>query len=324
MIREERRLELHDLHPDVEAQLEEVLAGLQAPVKQLPSKLFYDGRGSELFDRICELVEYYPTRTELAIMRADCGEMAAVIGARSLVIELGSGNGLKTRVLLEHLDEPRSYIPVDISKEHLLAAAHELARLFPRLEILPVCGDYTLELELPTPERRPDRHVVYFPGSTIGNFDPDRAVRFLKRMAAHAGTNGGLLIGIDLKKDPSVLHDAYNDSKGVTADFNLNLLRRLNRELGSDFDLDAFRHRAFYNEAEGRIEMHLVSRVDQQVRLGGTTISFAAGETIWTESSYKYDPEEFAALAETAGFRLERRWMDDRRWFAVLFLSVAG
>jgi dimethylhistidine N-methyltransferase len=324
MIREERRLELLDLHPDVEAQLEEVLAGLQAPVKQLPSKLFYDGRGSELFDRICELEEYYPTRTELAIMRADCGEMAAVIGARSLVIELGSGNGLKTRVLLEHLCEPTSYIPVDISKEHLLAAAHELARFFPRLEILPVCGDYTLELELPTPERRSDRRVVYFPGSTIGNFDPDRAVRFLKRMAVHAGTDGGLLIGIDLKKEPSVLHDAYNDSKGVTADFNLNLLRRLNRELRSDFDLEGFRHRAFYKEAEGRIEMHLVSRTEQQVRLGGATISFTAGETIWTESSYKYDPDEFVVLAETAGFRLEHRWMDERRWFAVLFLSVAG
>jgi dimethylhistidine N-methyltransferase len=324
MIGEERRLELHDLHPDVEAQLEEILAGLQAPVKQLPSKLFYDARGSELFDRICELDEYYPTRTELDIMRSDCAEMAAAIGAHCLVIELGSGNGLKTRVLLEHLDEPACYIPVDISKEHLLAAASELARLFPRLEILPVCGDYTLRLELPTPERRPARRVVYFPGSTIGNFDPDRAVRFLKRMAGHSGTDGGLLIGIDLKKDPSVLHDAYNDSKGVTAAFNLNLLRRLNRELGSDFDLEAFRHRAFYNEAEGRIEMHLVSRADQQVRLGGATISFAAGETIWTESSYKYDPEEFAALAETAGFRLEHRWMDARRWFAALFLSVAG
>jgi dimethylhistidine N-methyltransferase len=228
--------------------LAEILQGLARPQKALSPKFFYDERGSALFDAICELPEYYPTRTELQIMRSHIDEMAHRIGPHASVIELGSGSSLKTRILLEHLESPAAYVPVDISRDHLVATADSLSQDFPDLEVLPVAADFTHPFPLPSPRIPPQRNVVYFPGSTIGNFSPMAALELLRVMYQEAGPGGALLIGIDLKKDPAILHRAYNDSAGTTAEFNLNLLRRLNNEFGADIRLKNFRHRATWNE----------------------------------------------------------------------------
>ncbi|GIV62592.1 MAG: dimethylhistidine N-methyltransferase [Rhodothermaceae bacterium] len=300
----------------------EVLDGLRQPQKTLPSKYFYDERGSLLFDEITRLPEYYLTRTELAIMTRYVAEMAACLGPRCLLVEYGSGSSLKTRILLDHLPDVAAYVPVDISRAHLEAAAARLAEEYPDLRILPVCADYTASFELPDPGVPFHRVAVYFPGSTIGNFTPEEARAFLERIAGVAGPGGGLLIGVDLRKDPVVIEPAYNDARGVTAAFNRNILVHLNRLLGTGFDPEAFAHRAFFNEDESRIEMHLVSLKDQCVRLDGETIPIRRGETILTEYSYKYTPEAFATLAESAGFRVERVWTDEARYFSVQYLSV--
>jgi L-histidine Nalpha-methyltransferase len=317
------------LHPPAgpdPALYREVLAGLRAARKRLPCKYFYDETGSALFDRICDLPEYYLTRTEMAIMRDHAGDIARRIGPGCQLVELGSGSSIKTRLLLDALPEVAAYVPVDISGEHLRRAAARLAAAYPNVEVLPVCADYTQEFEIPAPssaaraDGRDCRRVAYFPGSTVGNFDPDEARQFLQRLAALVGSGGGLLIGFDLKKDPALIHAAYNDAAGVTAAFNLNLLARLNRELGADFDVGQFRHYAFYQPAAGRIEMHLVSERPQSVRVNGDHISIARGESIHTECSYKYTPAEFDRLARAAGFEPAGRWTDPREWFCVEYL----
>ncbi|MGE5624664.1 MAG: L-histidine N(alpha)-methyltransferase [Bacillota bacterium] len=319
-ITESSPLTLHDYHPRLDEMCEEVLAGLSEPQKTLPCKYFYDERGSVLFEAICGLPEYYLTRTELGIMETHVGAMAAALGTGVLLVEPGSGSGVKTRLLLEHLPDPVAYVPVDISREALLASAVRLNRLHPRLEVLPVCADFSQAFAVPAPRRRPQRGAVYFPGSTIGNFTPAETVRLLRHMRDLAGPDGALLIGVDLKKDKAVLERAYDDAAGVTADFNLNLLARINRELDGDFDLQTFDHRAVYNEAEGCIEMHLVSACQQQAVVAGERFHFAAGEHILSERSYKHSPEGLAALAAQAGLRIEQQWTDDRRYFSVMYL----
>ncbi len=315
-------LELHDQTPGDDHFREEVLAGLRATPKLIPCKYFYDERGSHLFERICELDEYYPTRTELGIMEAHAGEMATRLGAGCLLIEFGSGSSRKTRLLLERLEDPAGYVPVDISRATLARAAEALARERPELPVLPVCADYTHRFELPPVPRPVKRRAVYFPGSTIGNFGPDEARGFLAEIAALVGPGGALLIGVDLRKAREILEPAYDDAQGVTAAFNLNLLERINRELGADFDLDRFAHRARWSEDRGRVEMHLVSRIDQTVRIDGVPVRFAAGETIHTENSYKYELGEFAKLAALAGFQVRRVWTDPRQLFSVQFLTT--
>ncbi len=300
----------------------DVLLGLARPKKEIPCKYLYDERGSALFDEICELEEYYLTRTELAILNRHLGEMADAIGPGCALIELGSGSGLKTRLLLEHLLEPRAYYPVDISAEPLLRSASELLELFPTLEIVPVCDDFTRDFELPENASSSGRFVVYFPGSTIGNFRPAAAQRLLLSVARLVGPGGGLLVGFDVDKDESIVWPAYNDGRGVSAAFNLNLLARINRELDSDFDLDAFRHRAEYRRAEERVELSLVSLTKQRVRVAGREFRFAAGEPIHTEDSYKYTLGHFARLTARAGFSLEREWYDENEYFRVQFLTV--
>jgi dimethylhistidine N-methyltransferase len=300
----------------------DVLAGLSKHSRTLPYKYFYDARGSELFQKICELPEYYLTRTELRILRRYAGEMAKAVGPGIALIGLGTGAGTKTRILLEKLETPVAYVPVDISKEQLQRSTKLFRKIFAGLEILPVCADYLEPVKLPAPSQTPARKVVYFPGSTIGNFEPAAASKFLRRISKYLGAGGGLLIGVDLAKDRSVLERAYNDSAGVTAQFNLNLLVRANRELGGDFELEQWRHEAVYNSDEGRIEIYLVSEGDQTVHVCGQAFDFAAGEKITTEYSYKYTPEGFTKLAAAAGFAFGRMWTDDARLFGVFYFTV--
>ena len=321
--RDKKRVTSKDFRPGRERFLAEVLSGLRKPQKELPSKHFYDERGSQLFQRICTLDEYYIPRTEASVMQSYIGEMVDLIGPRALVVEYGSGDCNKVRLLLDNLHDVVAYVPIDISREQLLRVAKELDSYYPALEVLPVCADYMSEFVLPVPMRVSDRVAVYFPGSTIGNFDPVPARHFLEHVAKVCGPGGALLIGVDLKKDPRVLHGAYNDSEGVTAAFNLNLLRRINDELGCDFKLDWFKHYAFYNPREGRVEMHLVSQREQVVHVGKAAIPFAQGESIWTESSYKFSLDEFQQLAAIAGFEVERVWTDKSQWFSVQYLVVA-
>jgi dimethylhistidine N-methyltransferase len=299
----------------------EVIAGLAAPRKTLPPKYFYDARGSALFEAICRLREYYPTRAELALMRDHLGDIARFAGAGCQLIEYGSGASRKTRLLIRRL-RPSAYVPVDISEPALREAARRLACEFPWLDIHAISGDFSRPLEIPALGGRA-RRVVYFPGSTIGNLVPHEAHAFLQMTRGQIGAGGAMLVGVDLKKDANVLHAAYNDAKGVTAKFNLNLLRRINRELGADFDLRRFRHYAFYNASRGRVEMHLVSLARQSVRIGGHRFDFAAGETIHTENSCKYSVEEFRALAAEAGYESAKVWLDRQGLFSLHGL-VAG
>ncbi len=302
---------------------EEVLAGLREDPKSLPCKYFYDARGSALFESICELEEYYPTRTELEIMEAHSADMADRIGPAAFLIEYGSGSGRKTRVLLEALDRPAVYIPIDISQETLVESAEAIGKQYPELEVLPLCADYQGSVVLPGAERPTGRRVVYFPGSTIGNFVPSEAVAFLARMAQQAGQGGGVLIGVDLKKDVGQLERAYDDAKGVTAAFNRNLLVRINRELGANFVEQQFLHEARWNPSEGRVEMHLVASHACAVSVGGEEIRFQAGESIHTENSYKYGIREFEELAVAAGLALCDLWTDPGQHFSVYYYEVA-
>jgi L-histidine Nalpha-methyltransferase len=297
---------------------EDVIAGLSLPQKSVPPKYFYDAAGSRLFERICRLREYYPTRTELALTRRHVADMARFAGRSGVLIEYGTGEGLKTRLLIAAM-RPRLYIPVDISVDALRGAERRLQRQFPWLGIAPVAGDFSKPLGLRLPEGT--RKTVYFPGSTIGNLAADEALAFLRMTRAQVGKRGAMIVGVDLKKDPARLHAAYNDAKGVTAAFNLNLLVRINRELGGDFVPGRWRHYAFYNAPLGRIEMHLASLARQSVRIGSHRFAFERGETIHTENSCKYGVEEFAALAATAGFRAPRVWTDPQRLFAVYGLK---
>jgi len=303
--------------------LADVIAGLSSNPRTLPCKYFYDERGAALFQKICELPEYYITRTEIDILDRNRAEIASHLGSNIELIGLGAGAGTKTRILIEALDSPAVYVPVDISDKQLCESSALFRKIFPDLEILPVCADYLQPVALPSPSRKAARNIVYFPGSTIGNFEPDEAAEFLRRIANVCHPDGGLLIGADLKKDPHVLEAAYNDSAGVTAQFNLNLLDRVNRELGADFDLDQWRHRAIYNSSAGRIEMYLISEIDQFVHLDEHKFHFRRGEKITTEFSYKYAPEDFAALAAKAGFEFARIWTDDARLFGVFYFTCS-
>ncbi len=304
---------------DASDNLREILAGLGQFPKFISSKFFYDVRGSELFDQICELPEYYLTRTEIGIMRRYVVEMTAAIGPQASLIEFGSGSSMKIRILLENLELLAAYVPVDISRDYLVAAADRIQREFPSVEVLPVAADFTQPFELPNPKVMPVRNVVYFPGSTIGNFSPEAAQNLLKVMHGEAGENGALLIGIDRQKDRNELESAYNDSAGVTAEFNLNVLRRINRELGANFDLSRFRHRAIYNDTAVRIEMYLDSVCEQVVIIDGQEIAFTAGEAILTEHSHKYTLEGFAEMVGSAGFAVHKTWSDPDEKFSVLY-----
>jgi dimethylhistidine N-methyltransferase len=300
-----------------------LIAGLSAEPRSLSCKFFYDARGAELFQKICDLPEYYITRTELGILRLHGAEIAAALGPHIELVGLGTGAGTKTRILLEELHEPIVYLPIEISGEQLERSCARFRETFPCLQVLPVCADYLEPFELPLPRRPSARTVVYFPGSTIGNFEPDAAVAFMQRLAELAADGGGLLIGVDLQKDPRIITAAYNDSAGVTAQFNLNLLTRANRELDTNFDLTKWRHNAVYNERAGRIEMYLVSDVNQRVTVDDQEFMFSAGEQILTEYSYKHTANGFAELAARAGFRFERLWTDKARLFGVLYFSVS-
>lgn len=312
---------LHDFEPEQQTFRADVLRGLQAEHKELPSKYIYDEVGSQLFEQICEQDEYYLTRTELSIMQAQAQEMAALLGPRCLLIEYGSGSSTKTRLLLDALQDPAGYVPIDISKEALLNSAAALKLAYPDLEVLPVYADYTRAFELPLPHKPFARKVAYFPGSTIGNFERAAAKDFLRQVATLC-QDGGLLIGVDLRKDFTILHRAYNDAQGITAQFNKHLLERINRELGANFQVQHFSHYAFYNPGLGRIEAHLVSLQDQTVQIGKVNIFFKRGESIWTESSYKYTLDDFATLAASAGFAVERVWTDPRLLFSVQYLTT--
>jgi len=302
-------------------ELETLIAGLRQPQKMISPKYFYDETGSKLFEEITQLPEYYLTDTELEIMETHIDEMAGVIGEKASLIEFGAGSGMKTRLLLEHLHSPAVYVPVDISEEHLLDNQRHIQDDYPDIEVLPVVADFLHPFDLPNPKTMPHRNVVYFPGSTIGNFEENDALELLRVMHGEAGEDGALLIGVDLQKDPAVIDAAYNDSAGVTAEFNRNMLRHLNREFGSDFDLDAFEHRATYKPDEGRVVVELISTREQEAHIGDARIEFGRNETIITEYSHKYTLDGFAAIANEAGFSVDKVWTDPRDWFSVHYCT---
>jgi dimethylhistidine N-methyltransferase len=301
--------------------LAEILSGLRCVPKTLPARFFYDAAGAELFERICELPEYYLTRSEISILEQRAAEIAAIIGPRAALIEYGSGAGTKVRLLLDALDTPRAYVPVDISIEQLENVALTLSSDYRNVQIIPVCADYTTRFELPPLPAEVTRRVAFFPGSTIGNFHPAHAAAFLSRVRTLIGRDGLLILGIDRVKDSNVLNAAYNDSLGVTREFNLNMLHHVNAVAGADFQAGRFEHVAFFSEPASRIEMHLKSLADQTVEIAGEQIGFEKGETIWTESSYKYSEDMLDALLSAAGFSIERLWSDMRGNFWVAVLS---
>jgi dimethylhistidine N-methyltransferase len=307
----------HDLAPSEESFRDAVLAGLGQAPKTLPCKFFYDARGSALFEEICEVPEYYLTRTEIGVLEEYAGAIARHIGAHCRLIELGSGSSRKVRILLDALKAPAAYVPVDISREHLREAASRLAADFPKLPVIAVCADYTRPFPLP-PLPGPDgKRVGFFPGSTIGNFEPEAVVRFLAHCAELLGPEGEMLVGVDLKKDPAILDRAYNDRAGLNAAFNLNLLERINRELGGNLEIARFEHLAFYSAEKGRMELYLKSLADQTATIAGHSFHFAEGERIHTENSYKYAIPEFHALAARAGFLSVHTWTDPGDLFSV-------
>ena len=314
-------IQFYDNQPKAVDFYAEVISGLQREPKTIPPKFFYDEIGSKLFDAICELPEYYPTRTEMALLTRHADEIANLIGKECLLIEPGSGSSQKVRMLLEAL-QPAAYMPMDISRNYLLQAAQQLAADYPWLEVHATCIDFTTELTLHFCPPHAHR-VAFFPGSSIGNFEPVDAIGFLHNIANMVGVGGGLLIGVDLKKEESILNAAYNDAQGITAEFNLNLLSRINHELGGDFDIEAFQHEAFYNSEAGRIEMHLTSCLPQTVTVGDESISITEQESIHTENSYKYSVEEFSSLAGLAGFDLINVWKDEDNLFSLHYYQIA-
>jgi dimethylhistidine N-methyltransferase len=302
---------------------QDVLEGLSEIPKRLPCKYFYDKRGSALFDQICGLDEYYLTRTEQSIMDRYAEEMGVQIGEGAMLVEYGSGSSIKTRILLDHLIAPVAYVPVDISHRHLHLVARQLRLDYPQIEILPVTADFTTDFSLPKSSEPSTHAAVYFPGSTIGNFESGQAEKLLRSIAKLCGQGGGLLIGIDLIKAPEILERAYDDSSGVTSEFNLNLLHRLRNELDAEIEIDSFDHVAFFNDQESRIEIYIRSLADQSVRMEDRIFDFREGELIHTEYSHKYTIDGFARLAARAGLELHRSWTDEDDYFAVLHLVVA-
>lgn len=312
-----------DLHPSADDITGDVLRGLAASPKRLPSKYFYDARGSELFEAITRQPEYYLTRVELALLADRGASIASAIGPRAHVVEPGSGSGRKTRLLLDALEDPVAYTPIDISRAALAGSAERLQREFGEVEVLPVLADFTQPVPLPAPSRPADAVLVFFPGSTLGNFSREESVRLLRAMRATMGERGAALLGLDLEKDPAILEAAYNDAAGVTAEFTLNLLRRLNRDVGSDFDLAGFAHRARYVAAEGRIVTTLESLRAQVVTVEGQRFAFSEGEQMHVEQSQKYTDARIAALAADAGLRVVDGWNDERDWFGLRLLRAA-
>ncbi|MBS7663739.1 L-histidine N(alpha)-methyltransferase [Pseudomonas lalucatii] len=314
-------IRFHDQHRQAHSAslLEESLRGFARTPKAISPKFFYDRRGSELFEQICRQPEYYPTRTEESILRQAAGEIAEIAGHNANLVELGSGASRKVRLLLEAL-HPSSYLGIDISRDFLLSSARRLAADYPWLEVHAACADFSQPMNLPE-EALGEQPLAFFPGSSIGNFDPQQAQAFLRNLHGQLPSGAGLLIGVDLVKDVEVLEAAYNDRAGVTAAFNLNLLERLRGELDCDIEPGRFEHRAFFNEARSRIEMHLLSPEAQRVRIEDEHFAFAAGETLHTENSYKYSLAGFVALAAEAGFRALAAWTDRRQLFSVHYLQ---
>jgi len=317
------KLWFYDRHLTTSKFASDVLQGLAKRPASIPPKYFYNARGSQLFDAITQLPEYYQTRTEIAILQNNADEIAHHVGTGSLLIEPGGGSCAKVHILLEGL-RPMAYVPMDISSQHLRLATEELATAFPWLEIHATCTDFTQIMTLPPTalEKIKGTKVAFFPGSSIGNFTPEGAVKFLTSIAQLVKLEGYLLIGVDLKKDKNILHAAYNDAAGITAQFNLNLLQRINQELDADFDQSSWQHKAIYNEQLGRIEMHLLSLQEQQIRIGQSRFKFACGETIHSENSYKYSTQEFIQLAQNAGFQSVALWVDADHLFSVHLFRV--
>ncbi|WP_144391690.1 L-histidine N(alpha)-methyltransferase [Pleionea sediminis] len=313
------RIYYYEQHKVVDSMSDDVHQGFSATPKKLSPKYFYDQRGSQLFDEITELPEYYPTRTEISLLKKHAGEFSELLGENSILFELGSGSSLKIRILLEAL-RPSVYVPMDISKAHLIESSQRLAEDYPWLEVHANRVDYSQDWEVP--DFGPGRYNAFFPGSSIGNFDPKDACRLLEQVAKLVGNKGGLLIGVDLKKEKSVLEDAYNDSAGVTAQFNLNLLHHINHQMNSEIDPETFSHKAIYNDRVGRIEMHLVSNKEQSIQIEDQTYRFNKGESIHTESSYKYSVEEFHHLVKQAGFDPVKVWTDEQNLFSIHYLQV--
>jgi len=300
--------------------LAQVHAGLARRRRSIPPKFFYDATGSALFERICETPEYYPTRTEAGILAAGGEEMAALLGTACALLEFGCGSAVKTPALLRHFDDGALYVPIDICRPQLDASALRIAELHPGIRVRAVCGDYTELTHVPGAREHGGRRVIFFPGSTIGNHTPSQARRLLQHAARLTGPDGAMLVGVDCKKDHGLLNAAYNDAAGVTAAFNLNLLARMQRELGAAVERDGFAHYAFYNPLRSRVEMHLVSRRDQVIDLPGAGYRIGAGESIHTENSYKYAPAEFQDLARSAGWTADKYWTDADGLFAVHYL----
>lgn len=313
------KLNTHD--PNDEQLLEEVLIGLSKEQKELPCKLFYDKKGSELFDEISKLPEYYLTRTETQIIKSNIENISDHIGHNCLLVELGSGSSIKIRLLLNGLKALSAYVPIDISCNHLTESSDTLSEDFPNIRIIPLCADYTKPFEFPDFDFLWGKIVVFYPGSTIGNFHPHYAQKFLASIARRCGKGSGLLIGVDLKKEKNIIENAYNDSRGVTAEFNLNILYRLNSDLGFNFEIDKWEHSAIYNEHDGRIEMHLISLADQNVSLNGKNILFKKDESIITEYSYKYTLSEFENIISDY-FKVEKVWVDNNNRFSLQYLSA--
>jgi len=305
-------------HEDI---IGEIKDGLKKSPKRLPTKLFYDEKGSQLFDKICELDEYYPTRTELKILDDNIEEITSYFGDDCVLVELGSGSSVKIRLLIDHLPTLAAYVPVDISSEHLVYSAECLKADHPILIVYPLVADYTKKFTLPIINEKYKTIDVFYPGSTIGNFTPGKARLFLERIAITCGKDSGLLIGVDLKKEKSILDAAYNDRKGITAEFNLNILNHINALVHADFDINKFSHHAFFNEDVGRIEMHLISKENQEVQINDEVITFEKGENILTEYSYKYSLQDFKELVNSI-YDVEKIWVDDNRLFSVQFLRA--
>jgi len=317
-----QNLSFYDYHPTLINFRDEVLKGLSLPQKKFPPQFFYhDQIGSDLFNQICEVEEYYVTRTEIKILRENITEISDIIGEKCLLIEYGSGSVDKAYVLLDALHNPTADLPIDIAKSHLLDYGKITAQRYPNLKIIAVNADYTNDIEIPQEVKNINNKVIYFAGSTIGNLDYEDAILLLKQSVHLLGGKGGLLIGVDLKKDPNILHSAYNDQKGVTGNFNLHVLNNINQELNANFNLSNFSHYAFYNPYCSRIEMHLISKISQDIQVDNQTFHFKAGETIHTENSHKYSQEDFEELAKKGGFKFVKKWSDDQELFALYYLT---
>lgn len=315
-------LNFYDYHPTLLNFQYEVLKGLALAQKKFPPQFFYhDQKGSDLFNQICELDEYYVTRTEIKILRENIEEITQIIGESCLLIEYGSGSVDKAYWLLDHLKQPFAYMPIDIAKGHLLDYGKTTAQRYPNLKIIAVNADYTNYITIPEVVKNIENKVIFFAGSTIGNLDYPDAITLLKQSIHLLEGKGSLLIGVDLKKDPNILHSAYNDQKGITAQFNLHILENINQELNANFKLDQFAHYAFYNPYYGRIEMHLMSKIPQNIKVADRNFHFQAGETIHTENSYKYSQADFEFLVKESGFKIEKKWSDTQEYFALYYLT---